>query len=419
MLLGALNAGLVVVAARRFGLVAAGAAGFFYALWPAAAQTETTTRLEPLLSLGVLLALALLAGPLGARSRPGHLVAGGALGFALAVKIWAVVPVAVIWWWCRRSLGPVAARRVGLAAVGTALALYLPFWLAAPGPMTRMVVLDQLGRTRAPVPVTERLAEVLGGTSSSATTALTEVVMLLLVALALVGRRPLGRWAVGLLGLQLAVLLAGPPFFSFYAAYVVPALALVVAAAVATVGDALGWLRLARPAVAPTARAGALAVLGVGLLPLVLVDARAAPGVPLPGGELQALTATSRCVTSDSPGMLVLLDRLGRNLSRDCPVPVDVSGITYDSASIQRDGHHVPRAHNGVWQRALRRYLLSGGTTVVARPGADRLSPRTRSVLRRLPVLHQGEGYTLFAVPPALRTAVLPGHEPGPATLTP
>ena len=33
MLIGALNAGLVVVAARRFGLVAAGAAGLFYALW--------------------------------------------------------------------------------------------------------------------------------------------------------------------------------------------------------------------------------------------------------------------------------------------------------------------------------------------------------------------------------------------------
>ena len=248
-----------------------------------------------------------------------------------------------------------------MAGLATALALYLPFWLAAPGPMTRMVVLDQLGRTRAPVSVTERLAEVLGGASSPALAALTVAATLLLVVLALLGRRPLGRWAAGLFALQLGVLLAGPPFFSFYAAYVVPALALVLAAAVATVGDALGRLRLARPALAPAARVGALALLGVGLLPLVVVDARTAPGVPLPAGELQALTATSRCVTSDSAGLLVLLDRLGRNLSRDCPVLVDVSGITYDSAARERHGHHVPRAHNIAWQRTLRRYLLSGG----------------------------------------------------------
>ena len=174
-----------------------------------AAQTETTTRLEPLLNLGVLLGLALLAGPLGARSRGAQVAAGAALGLALAVKIWAVVPVLVIWWWCRRSLGTAVARRVAVAALATALVLYLPFLLAAPGPMIRMVVLDQLGRSRAPVSVTERLAEVLGGASSPALAALTVAATLLLVVLALVGRRPLGRWAAGLFALQLAVLLAG------------------------------------------------------------------------------------------------------------------------------------------------------------------------------------------------------------------
>src|SRR6476619_488567 len=111
MLVGSVNAGLVVVAARRLGLVAATAGGLFYALWVPVALTETTTRLEPLVSLGLLAALAVLANRVGETSRWAQVAAGCALGAAMAVKIWAAAPVAVVLVWCLWRLGPRATAR--------------------------------------------------------------------------------------------------------------------------------------------------------------------------------------------------------------------------------------------------------------------------------------------------------------------
>ena len=71
---------LVVRAARHWGAVAAVAGGLFYALWTPAALTEMQTRLEPLVTLGLLLALGVLLRPRATITSRSLVLAGGALG---------------------------------------------------------------------------------------------------------------------------------------------------------------------------------------------------------------------------------------------------------------------------------------------------------------------------------------------------
>ena len=99
MALGALNAVLVALLARRFGRVAAVVSGVFYALWYPAAYWEARTTIEPIGTLLVLLCLLLLLPRAGQPSRRATVLAGVLLGLSLGLKIWAVAPIAVIVLW--------------------------------------------------------------------------------------------------------------------------------------------------------------------------------------------------------------------------------------------------------------------------------------------------------------------------------
>jgi hypothetical protein len=238
MLVGSLNAALVVRATRRSGLVAATVAGLFYAVWTPAAMTETTTRLEPLVSLGLLVALTVLSGGRPA-TRRAQLLAGGALGLAMAVKVWAVAPAVTVVLWLLLSTGWRAAGRVAAGAALTTTLVCLPFWVLAPSGMFRMVVLDQLGRGRTWAGTGARLVSALGLRSPHGDywwplvgwcVAMTVIGAVMVVG-SLGSSR--GRLAIALLVVQLGVLLASPSYFSYYAAFLAPALALLVAGGVA------------------------------------------------------------------------------------------------------------------------------------------------------------------------------------------
>ena len=83
-------------------------------------MAERTTLLEPLVNLGILTSLLLLGDP-RTTSRRRLVLAGGALGLASAVKLWAVVPLVVLLCWvalCRRRAAlPYLAGAAGAAAV--------------------------------------------------------------------------------------------------------------------------------------------------------------------------------------------------------------------------------------------------------------------------------------------------------------
>ncbi len=139
------------------------------AIYPDDISTAHTLMLQPWMNLLCLLAVT-------AAFRDGQLAparnllwAGLAMGFAAAVKFWAMVPAAVLLAVCAAAWlaacdpgGSARVRRyVAGLAVGFAVPL-APFALAAPGTLWRSTIIDQVARTGTAVPVAVRLAHLTG-----------------------------------------------------------------------------------------------------------------------------------------------------------------------------------------------------------------------------------------------------------------
>lgn len=390
MVLGAVNAMLVVRAARHWGLAAAVAGGLFYALWTPAALTEMQTRLEPLVTLGLLLALGVLLRPRATITSRALVLAGVALGFAVAVKIWAVAPLVVLLVWCIWRLGLRSGLRLVAGAAAAAIVVCLPFLVYAPSAMVRMVVGDQLGRGRQAFGAWDRVLSMVAvlpvqpSDRPSLLTGLVGVAVVVLVLLAVFSRRPGSGLVVTLLGVQVAVLLSAPSYFTFYAAFLAPALALAVGCGVGVLVSGARRTRM-RAVLTPVALV-VLAAVVVGL-GFVVRDTR--PGVRLPAARMQALVADARCVTGDAPEELLLADGLSRDLAHGCPVMVDVTGLTHDRdrGALLPDGLRTAPSANAAWQRDLSRYLLSGQRIVLSRSLAGVIGPELRHRLAERPVL--------------------------------
>ena len=210
-LVGGLNAALVFLVLRRYGRGAAVVGGLLYAVLAPAVYAERSLLLEPIGSLGILLCLLLLQ---RADSSRAVLLAGVAAGWAIDVKIWFVVPVALV--------GLLATRRRGRFAAGAGIALaagFGPFLLAAPVTVVREVVLDQLGRPRTPGLWT-RLAGMVGARAIGGLDLRTVTIVLVVATLtAALLAAAMVRGAIlfpVLLVADAAVLLASPSWFAHY-----------------------------------------------------------------------------------------------------------------------------------------------------------------------------------------------------------
>lgn len=332
--LGSLTAVGLVWLLWRVTRVGAVVAGLFYAFtWPTG-MVERVTDLEGAQNFLLVLALVLLRpfGPNRTRGqRAAVLLAGIAMGLAWSIKIWEIVPIAVILLWMMLRPHARHPRRFLLGAFAAVAVVCLPFFIAAPGKMWTMVVSDQLGRPWHKGWV-KRLVYTTGTSHLLPTHGIGKGLLLLLlgllIVLALALLRPKGGLFVLLYLAMVVVLLKSPPTYVHYGSWPAPALAIVIGLAIAEVIVLLGKI----PIVAVT-RAG-IGVLAVGCAVILTVLAyspfTAHAEAPAPTGAMASITAgLPGCITYDEPSEALSLNLVSRDLDRHCRFIVDLGAASH------------------------------------------------------------------------------------------
>ena len=401
MLLGAINAGLVAIVAGRYGRRAALLSGILYAIWYSAARAERTTILiAPQTTLLLLAVLILLSGrPL----RPRRAAAAGvALGLAVSIQVWAIVPVVVIaamlvFAWPdglgdrrRAALGFLGGAAAALAAV------CLPFFVSAPAEFIRYVLIDQLARPNLGVSLLVRLRVLegmreAGGTSTVMNAAVIALAVGGAAAVILVARRvPAARlWCV-LVTVETGYLLIAPNFFTHYSGWIAPAAAIVLGTAASITISALGQHRT----LGALARVGYIAVI-VGVALLVPRH----QGSVLQRASLERAIGGARCVAADSPGLLLETSGLQRDIRNGCPLVIDPTGISYETDRGRLAAGPVGAARLGApgYQIAMEEYYDDSNAALFTREAADGLTPATREEISdELPVVISDGSVTIL-----------------------
>jgi hypothetical protein len=326
------------------------------AIYPGSVQAAHTVLLEPWLTAFC------LAGAVAVFDRDrltgsGRRLAwgGAALGFAGAVKVWAIIPVAVIVAAC--LAGPGRGGRLLRFAGGVAAGFLIPvigFAAMAPARFYDSVVVAQLVRTGARTPLAFRLQYLTGLAAWDLGTvillivaiALAVIVAGTLIAASLVTRQPpsaLEWFGVATTGLVVVAFLIPDDFYYHYPAFLAPFLGLAIALPGARLIE--GWrareergeqggreTRGARGRLAgwvPVTATG-LAALAVVVLPFAAGGAESSP-TPTYASALPALDRVippGACVASDQASLLISADRFF-STAPGCPVLVDGTGTSY------------------------------------------------------------------------------------------
>ena len=395
MLLGGLNAvlcGLVLKPVSRLaGLVAA----LFYALSLGAVYGEHTTLLEAPATTALLLALLitrLLGSGEGIRDRS-YVLAGLLLGLSPALKIWGVVAVLVVVTaiLARRGRRPALISFGG--AVASCTAACLPFFVAAPREMWRMVVVAQLARRRATETATTRLDDVLGmrqwtGHGEQWTPGLTIMLVVVVAATLLCLTQARLRVVAALMVSHLVLVMTTPLWFLHYAGLTAAPMALTLGGGLAVV---MGCCRSVRwlPAVLT-----GVAVAGILVLGYPMRDVQLGKRV-FPGAELGAASARwGGCTTTDWPMTLIQMNLLQTDIDRRCRFVVDLGGYSY--YLVDSPDHEESRRRNEDWQALALDYFRSGDAVIAVRfSTASGFSRATARTVAGWPVIAQAGGYAI------------------------
>jgi hypothetical protein len=356
---GVLLGGLLV---RHRGVLAIIVTCGILAVYPGSVQSAHTVLLEPWLVLGCLAgAVAVFDGDRLATGR--RLAWGGAaLGFAGAIKVWAIIPVAVI---LVLSLPRPrqAARFLAGVAAGFIIPV-LPFALASPRGLYNGVIVAQLTRTDIRVPLSFRIQQMTGLTAGhppGAALAVAAVIAVVLIVggfaaawLPASGRPPALDWfALASVLLVVAAFLLPDDFYYHYPGFLAPFLALSLALSAARLlGDtAAGWLR--RPERLRRA-APWLAGLVIVALPLAMPWAENAPTPVYPTAAAARIIPPGSCVLTDQAALLIAADRFSSQVP-GCTLMVDATGTDYvlGHGRNGRTAGSVP-AVAAVWRQAFR-----------------------------------------------------------------
>ena len=397
------NVVLLGVLVRHRGPVTAGVACGLYAVYPDALVAAHTFLLEPWLNLCCLAAAALIFdGDRLATADTRRLALGGAaFGFAVAVKIWALVPLAVaglvVVAGTRRVRPALTLAGGGAAGLGVPLA---PFAALAPDGLARGVLLSQLVRNASGGrDLTGRLGELAGAPGLLWLPARFPRPLLLAAIGAAIaglyaaaylaaGRRPVALDAYALLGaVAVTGMLLWPRlYYPHYGAFDAPFLALAVALPAGQLsgsllsGDLLsrGLLPGGRPAASRAARAVLAAVLAAAVAAAGAGQFRAESR--LAGTQFAAtadrLIPAGACVVTNDSAYTVAAGRFYSDVA-GCPAMTDSFGTMIAMTS----GH--PRDASAamlapvvaLWQATLQQaaYVWLTGDTVAQIPWTRQL----------------------------------------------
>ena len=403
MLLGGVNAVLCGLVLKPVSRVAGLVAALFYALSIGAVYVEHTTLLEAPATTVLLLALMitrLLGSGYGVPTHR-YVLAGLLLGLSPALKIWGVVAVVVVVVavLARRGLRP-ALICLG-AAVTSCTAVCLPFFLAAPQQMWRMVVVAQLARRRAPEAVTTRLDDVLGVREWTGHTVQWTPWLMIMLGLVLGATiscliRAELRVVAALMITQAALVMTTPMWFLHYAGLTAAPMALTLGGALAvllTRSRSVSWL--------PPALVG-VAVVGILVLAYPMRDVQLGKR-DFPGAQLGAASAREGgCTTTDWPMTLIQMDLLQADIDRGCRFVVDLGGYSY--YLVDSPYHEESRRKNEDWQAFALDYYRSGNAVLSVRfSTASGFSRATARTLAAWPVIVQEDGYAIRRPEPRRR----------------
>ena len=406
MAAGAISCVLAALICGRSSRLAGIFAGLVYATWRAASLGDQTTDLHA--PQAVLLLAALLVLGQSGRVRPRRaLLVGILIGLATSVQLWQGLSAVVLLWWIAVR-APRAGRRLvdGWRSVGAYVAgaagafaiLCAPFVVAAPWNAVRHTLVDQLGRPNMGIGLSERMYYIVAAPTVNqlpaavrflapapwmvASAASLGAALVIVTAYRYPRARP---WAV-LAGIQTLFILVTPSFFGDYATFPAPAASLVIGTGLAAIAAPLvrrsGSISVGRRSVHGLATAVAVfAILGQATFSLA-----SRVGDRVATADLAATVRGARCVSSDSPTLLILTGALRRGLRSGCPVVVDPTGVRYDT-----DRGHLGPGAPGMrrapgYQAAMQAWYGSSDAALFMRSRAGFTAETWRLIVASLPV---------------------------------
>lgn len=325
VLVGVANTVLIAVLLARRGRLAMLVGAGLYAAWPVAVSTERTILLEPVLVLGLLVALLLIR----QRTTIGVVAAAVCLGLATTVKVWAIVDVIIVAVMVAAMMGRRMFVRYLLAAAITVTTVCLPFFLVDPPSMWSQVIAAQLTRAGTPASLPARAESMSLAEGVHAIDALIPwpiwvalfagmiVIGLIPLAADIFRRRTPTRWAEAswwaiILIAHALIILFNSGYFYHYAVWFLAPLCLSVGYSVGGVGRGL-W------------RVPVLVTL-IGVLVMTTSGALRHPGDALQSrAELAAWASTHTCIWGDA-SQLIAADALRANFANSCSMDIDKIG---------------------------------------------------------------------------------------------
>ena len=353
---------------RHRGALAAGVACGVYAVYRDALVASHTLLLEPWLNLFCLMgALLVFDGDQMAGNRRRLAWGGAAFGFAVAIKLWAVIPLAII--------GVLLARwprRVAVLAAGAAAGLIvpvLPFLAAAPGRLITDTITSQATKTDQRGLLTrltllgrwQRMKDLAGlaifhafparGGAFVLLTIVVAVLAVYMMVCVVVGRLPAPLDWYALIGVLAVMLLFLWPqlYYPHYGAFEGPFLALAVALPIGLLRPAHSSIHLL--AAVAAGMTAAVLIAGVGLWQVGQMTRLKAPVAPSAIATADQLIPPGSCVVTNSPSYTIAANRFVSDVA-GCSSVVDSYGTLMAMTGGQNLGARPPvvRSAAEAWQ---------------------------------------------------------------------